>query len=115
MDQGDFDRPLTRGECKAEQRPCPWISCRHHIFLDVNPTTGALKINFPGVEVEDMVNTCSLDVADNGEHTLEEVAKFIGVSRQRAEAIEHVAQQRARARRTGNEARAEWRVLLTRR
>ena len=28
-------RPLTRAECKDGPRPCPWVSCRHHLLLEV--------------------------------------------------------------------------------
>src|SRR3954454_13361241 len=36
----DIDRPLTREECKSMPRPCPFVSCSHHLYLDVNPETG---------------------------------------------------------------------------
>lgn len=81
-------RPRTRGECQGSHRPCPWISCRHHLYLDVNPSTGALKINFPGVEVEDLEHSCSLDVADQGEHTLKEVGEIVSLTRERIRQIE---------------------------
>ncbi len=28
-------RPTTRAECLEEARPCPWVSCRHHLLLEV--------------------------------------------------------------------------------
>jgi hypothetical protein len=28
-------RPTTRAECRDEARPCPWVSCRHHLLLEV--------------------------------------------------------------------------------
>lgn len=28
-------RPKTRSECRDEARPCPWVSCRHHLLLEV--------------------------------------------------------------------------------
>lgn len=28
-------RPRTRGECLGGYRPCPWVSCRHHLGVDV--------------------------------------------------------------------------------
>src|SRR6185436_15449349 len=33
----DEPRPQTRKDCKDAQRPCPWVSCKHHLYLDVNP------------------------------------------------------------------------------
>ncbi|MGN6107941.1 MAG: hypothetical protein ACTHU0_22725 [Kofleriaceae bacterium] len=31
----DIPRPKTRADCRAEARPCPWVSCRHHLLLEV--------------------------------------------------------------------------------
>ncbi len=67
----DAARPRTREECKNGIRPCPFASCSHHLAVDVNPQTGALKLNFPHLEVWEMTETCSLDVADRGGVTLE--------------------------------------------
>ena len=58
----DVDRPQSRQECSQMQRPCPFVSCSHHLYLDVNPETGAIKLNFPHLEVWEMAETCSLDV-----------------------------------------------------
>src|SRR5689334_13616880 len=69
----DVERPKTRGECANTIRPCPFVSCSHHLYLDVNPETGAIKFNFPKLEVWEMPETCCLDVADKGGITLEEV------------------------------------------
>lgn len=32
---GNEQRPRTRGECKDGPRPCPWVSCRHHLLLEI--------------------------------------------------------------------------------
>ena len=69
----DVERPKCREECATMPRPCPFVSCSHHLYLDVNPETGAIKLNFPHLEVWEMPETCSLDVADRGGITLEEV------------------------------------------
>src|SRR5437773_7126189 len=55
----DPDRPTTRGACKEDIRPCPYVSCKHHLYLDVNPETGSIKLNCPAHEVWDMAETCS--------------------------------------------------------
>ena len=83
----DAQRPKTRGECVNGPRPCPWISCPHHLFADVTEA-GALKINFPGVEPTDLAESCSLDVAERGGITLEEVGEITNVTRERARQIE---------------------------
>lgn len=81
------DRPTTRGECEHALRPCPFVSCRHHLYLDVNPDNGSIKINWPGVELEDMPATCALDVADEGGTTLEDVAIALNLTRERARQV----------------------------
>ena len=84
----DFDRPQTRGECKDMDRPCPYVSCKHHLYLDVNPETGSIKLNFPDLEVWEMAETCSLDVADRGGITLEEVGEILNLTRERIRQVE---------------------------
>lgn len=85
----DVDRPRTRGDCKSMSRPCPFVSCSHHLYLDVNPDTGAIKINFPRLEVWEMRETCSLDVADRNGITLEEIGAILGVTRERIRQVEN--------------------------
>jgi len=84
----DPDRPRTRGECKEDVRPCPYVSCKHHLYLDVNPETGSIKLNFPDLEVWEMAETCSLDVADRGGITLEEVGEILNLTRERIRQVE---------------------------
>lgn len=82
-----FDRPRTRGECENSPRPCPFVGCRYHLYLDVNPRSGSIKINHL-IELEEMADTCALDVASRGEHTLEQVAEHMDLTRERIRQIE---------------------------
>ena len=84
----DVERPMTRDECKSMTRPCPFVSCSHHLYLDVNPESGAIKLNFPHLEVWEMAETCSLDVADRGGITLEEVGAILNLTRERIRQVE---------------------------
>jgi hypothetical protein len=84
------ERPRTRGDCLAMERPCCFVSCKHHLFLDVTPN-GSIKFNFPDREVEDLPETCSLDVADQDGATLEDVGELLNVTRERIRMIEVVA------------------------
>jgi Sigma-70, region 4 len=84
----DVDRPGTRDGCNGMSRPCPFVSCSHHLYLDVNPETGAIKLNFPHLEVWEMAETCSLDVADRGGITLEEVGAILNLTRERIRQVE---------------------------
>lgn len=81
-------RPRTRAECSQEARPCPWVSCKHHLYLDINPETGSIKINFPDLEPWEMKHTCSLDVADAGALTLEEIGFITNLTRERIRQVE---------------------------
>ena len=84
----DHERPQTRAECCGGARPCPFVSCKHHLYLDVNPETGSIKLNFPHLEVWEMADTCSLDVADRGGITLEEVGEIMNLTRERIRQVE---------------------------
>jgi hypothetical protein len=84
----DYDRPRSRAECAAGVRPCPFVSCKHHLYLDVNPETGSIKLNFPHLEVWEMEETCALDVAARGGITLEEVGEIMNLTRERIRQVE---------------------------
>lgn len=81
-------RPRTREQCAQGLRPCPYVSCKHHLFLDVSARTGAIKLNFPDLEVETMTESCALDVADRGGTTLEEVGAIMNLTRERIRQLE---------------------------
>ena len=83
----DYDRPVRRGDCLRMPRPCPFASCRHHLAVDVSPG-GTLKLNFPDVEIEDMKETCSLDIADRHGVQLEVVGEIMSLTRERVRQIE---------------------------
>ena len=84
----DIPRPTSRAECKEEMRPCPWVACKHHLYLDINPETGSIKINFPELEPWEMSHTCALDVAEKGGITLEEVGEIMNLTRERIRQVE---------------------------
>jgi hypothetical protein len=84
----DEPRPRTRAECENDIRPCPWVACKHHLYLDVNPETGSIKINFPDLEPWEMSETCALDVADRSGITLEEVGEIMNLTRERIRQVE---------------------------
>ena len=88
-------RPRRRASCLPggwnSRRPCPFVGCRHHLYLDVNDRTGSIKFNFPDLEVGDLPETCALDVADRGGQTLEEVAELTNRTRERVRQVEQRA------------------------
>lgn len=87
-------RPKTRGECVDAPRPCPYVGCRHHLSLDVHMG----KIRLDKRELEDMPETCSLDVAERDGASLEEIGSVLGVVRERVRQIQDRAMYRVRSR-----------------
>lgn len=84
----DYWRPKTREDCVAMERPCPFVSCKYHLYIDVHPVRGSIKVNFPDVEVWEMTDTCALDIADRGGITLEEVGQIMNLTRERVRQLE---------------------------
>ncbi|MBT9557524.1 MAG: hypothetical protein IV100_15895 [Myxococcales bacterium] len=101
-------RPRTRGDCASGPRPCPWVGCRQHLFLDVSPK-GAILVNHETSDPMEMTDTCALDLADRGGRTLEEVGAVMHVTRERVRQIETDAlwAWRQEARRRGLEVYAD--------
>jgi hypothetical protein len=84
----DYDKPRTRAECAEGPRPCPYVSCKYHLYIDVSPRTGAIKLNFPDLEVWELGESCALDVADRGGTTLEDVGAIMNLTRERIRQVE---------------------------
>ena len=70
------------------ERPCPFVSCKYHLYLDVHPVRGSIKVNFTDIEVWEMTETCALDIADRGGITLEEVGEIMNLTRERVRQVE---------------------------
>lgn len=86
------ERPRTRGDCIGGLRPCPFVSCRHHIFPNADPRVrGRQRLRAEPAEPAELAETCSLDVARSGGATLDEVATLMGISRERVRQIEVAA------------------------
>ena len=85
-------KPVKRSECADVQRPCKWRGCRYHMRTNQDPTMSKL--------VPRSSPSCSLDVAEEGANTLEEVGVLLGVTRERARQIERVALLKLRKRGT---------------
>jgi hypothetical protein len=74
--------PKTRGECEDGERPCPYLGCRYHLWNDIK-----LK-HMPESLPEE---TCALDVAEEGEHTLLDISFLLLLTRERVRQVEHIA------------------------
>lgn len=89
-EHADVVRPKTRADCASIPRPCPFVSCVHHNYLDVSAKTGAIKLNFPDIEPWELApsDSCALDVADKNGSTLEEVGRIMNLTRERIRQVE---------------------------
>lgn len=81
-------RPKSRADCINQPRPCVFVSCKYNLYLDVNPETGSIKLNFPDKEIWELEYTCALDVAEKGGITLEEVGEIMNLTRERIRQVE---------------------------
>lgn len=84
----NYWKPKTRSQCIDGPRPCPYVSCKHHLFLDISSKTGAIKMNFPDLDLWEMGESCALDVADRGGTTLEDVGAIMNLTRERIRQVE---------------------------
>lgn len=80
-------RDCLQGGCNAA-RPCPWVSCAWHLYLDVDQETGAIHYPWTGHEIDEVPYTCALDVADRGGIILEEVGEVMNLTRERVRRLE---------------------------
>jgi len=85
-------KPRRRGQCDYAPRPCPWVSCRQHLYMDVFK----VKDRYDGPEEMPAGGSCALDLADLGGMTLEEVGAHLNVSRERIRQIEENALRKMR-------------------
>ncbi len=96
LDITSYQKPKKRADCLKMKRPCLFVSCKYHLYLDVNPETKSIKFNFPDQEVWELRETCALDVADKGGVTLEEVGAIMNLTRERIRQVEMRALQKLR-------------------
>lgn len=93
----EAERPKVRADCIDQPRPCPWVSCRHHTFLEVT-RDGLLKLNHPLLSGPEAMErrSCSLDAPDP--RILENVGDVLGISRERTRQLEAEATAKIAAR-----------------
>jgi len=91
----DYWKPKIRADCERVERPCPYVSCRYNLFLEVT-RNGSIKQTFGDLEPDGMAESCALDVADRGGATLEEVARCFNISQERARQLQKMFLARLR-------------------
>src|SRR5262245_36360503 len=83
--------PRVRADCLEggfnANRPCEYLKCRYHLAGELDPDSGDYvsyhRDDPAGVRVE----TCALDVASRGAHSLEEIAAVLGINVSRVAVI----------------------------
>lgn len=89
-------RPRRRGDCIGGVRPCPWMRCVHHLAIDVT-AIGSLRLPFgEEPDLDAMLDTCALDVADRGSQAFERIGRRLNFTRARAQQVERDALERLR-------------------
>lgn len=83
----EYWRPQTRADCAKVERPCPFIACRHNLYLDVKPN-GNIRLNFPHLEPHQLTDSCSLDMAEDGSGSLMRVGDALGITREMVRQME---------------------------
>jgi len=84
----NYVRPRTRADCKNSRRPCPWVGCRHHLYLDITEA-GGIRLNFPDKRPWELDPCCALDIIDQyGDRTLDQVGRAVNLTCERVRQIE---------------------------
>ena len=82
--------PRLRSHCVGGRRPCPYVSCKFNLYLDVS-SVGSIMPNFPELEPHEMLESCVLDAADRAGMTLEEVGALFNLTRERIRQVQNAA------------------------
>lgn len=99
-------RPLVREECLQGPRPCPWLSCRYHMFEVLARKSGKTSIkqiarwdeDRIAELVESLPATCCLDlVAQGRELTLQETGLVLNLTRERVRQIQQMGEEQLQA------------------
>ena len=75
-----YPKPRCRDDCLGLPRPCPYVSCWWHTYLDLKPN-GEVVYNWGNRPVEDIPywGSCVLDLADGGGIEEEELSEVLGM------------------------------------
>ncbi len=99
---GELREKLTKEEVRAnpalaalKRDPRNRVALLKDLFPKYEVRTGNDGIEreryvYPGLPLEEMAGTCSLDIADEGTHTLEQVGGFLGIVQERVRQIEEI-------------------------
>lgn len=71
---------LSKGRCLKCSEPCKDLTCRHHLYAGLKPWQ--IEAAVP------CVSTCTIKLGDLGGMTLDDVGRYLGVTRERIRQIE---------------------------
>jgi hypothetical protein len=97
-------KPKTRADCANVPRPCPYVSCRHHLYLNIRSCKKGdnIRLNFPQLAgPTEMEWSCALDEAEAVEGdgmTLDEIGKRLNITRERSRQLEVAVFRKIRKR-----------------
>lgn len=88
-------RALASG-CADVPRPCPFVSCRYNLYLDV--AKHGVRLNFPLIQPEQMPAeaSCAIDVAMGGPRSAGDVAQLVGDGEVQMDQVERRAAPKLR-------------------
>lgn len=89
-----LERPRTYSDCLrlhlgSEHRPCPFVSCEHHLMLQV--INGRVFLNHDTDDIDMLPYTCTAYEASGDTLTLEAVAQRLHISKERVRQLQNEA------------------------
>jgi hypothetical protein len=91
--------PKTRDECRGLPRPCPYVGCKHHLWLRLqeeqpgNPQAGKQgETTFR----PSTMNTCALDIAEQGGASFDYIGEVFGMDPTRGRQIAQLGLEKLR-------------------
>lgn len=96
--------PATRGDCRGGERPCRYVRCRYHLYIiESEDRPGrrqggvAPEVTLrPGWLESPIAESCALDLAEQHEQSVEEIAVIMKVTPRRIQQILQGALDRLR-------------------
>lgn len=79
-------RMLREADGRRDEGPCPFVSCKHHLYADVTED-GSLRVYRPALEPWELPDTCALDVACRGSHGFDVIGYHLGISSRQANEV----------------------------
>lgn len=72
--------PQARSDCRGGPRPCPFVSCKYHLFLVIDPRKATVSHRVDASDIWEIPFTCALDIAEMGGAEFLRVSKVLNLS-----------------------------------